>query len=45
MQTLTQQECIALIPEASARTAALNFLLGTVCEHLRDGMGSEGAEC
>ena len=29
-QTLTQKECEVLIPDPSARTAALNFLLGTV---------------
>ena len=30
-QNLTQKECDALIPDRDARTAALNFLLGTVC--------------
>ncbi|KAI0822408.1 hypothetical protein BC628DRAFT_1378417 [Trametes gibbosa] len=29
-KTITQKECEALIPDASSRTAALNFLLATV---------------
>lgn len=30
LQSLTQKECEALIPDPGARTAAINFLLGTV---------------
>ena len=29
-QTITQKECDALVPDPSARLAAINFLLGTV---------------
>jgi hypothetical protein len=34
-QSLSQKELDALAPDAQARTAALNFLLGTACQFLR----------
>ncbi|KAI0718542.1 RNA polymerase Rpc34 subunit-domain-containing protein [Cerioporus squamosus] len=39
--TLTQKECDALIPDAAARTAALNFLLGTgLLKAMKDTKGA-----
>ncbi|RPD52907.1 hypothetical protein L226DRAFT_496070 [Lentinus tigrinus ALCF2SS1-7] len=39
--TLTQKECEALIPDAAARTAALNFLLGTgLLKAMKDTKGA-----
>ena len=34
VQTITQKECDALVPDPSARLAAINFLLGTVRSQL-----------
>ncbi|RDX40834.1 hypothetical protein OH76DRAFT_1412662 [Lentinus brumalis] len=39
--TLTQQECDAIVPDAAARTAALNFLLGTgLLKAMKDAKGA-----
>ncbi|KAI8972446.1 RNA polymerase Rpc34 subunit-domain-containing protein [Trametes punicea] len=40
-KTLTQKECEVLVPDPSARTAALNFLLGTgLLKAMKDTKGS-----
>ncbi|KAI0828172.1 RNA polymerase Rpc34 [Trametes gibbosa] len=40
-KTITQKECEALIPDASSRTAALNFLLATgLLKAMKDTKGA-----